>query len=126
MRGIRDTCQELVGRLKAAGFTGSSIDPTEVNPPAAVWVQPRGIRDLTLAGGGTLEVWLYLIGPNTDTEHVMGLLDDGLQALLADDLDLALSSDDPIDLAAAVLLPGNTNALPAYRLAVDLDLGDQQ
>ena len=31
----------------------------------------------------------------------------------------------PVDLAAAVLLPNNSAALPAYRLAVDLELSEE-
>jgi hypothetical protein len=121
MRAPRAACLELVAQLKAAGFTGSSIDPTEVNPPAAVLVQPRTITGLTLGGGATLTVWCYLLAPNVDADHAMRLLDDGLEGLLA--LDLALSDDETaVDLNAALILPGAQTPLPAYRLAVDLEL----
>jgi hypothetical protein len=113
----------LVARLKAAGFGSVSVDPSELNPsPVAIWLQPRTVTDLTLAGGGTLTAWCYLIGPNLDTRQVMTLLDDALSGVLELD-DVSLSSDDDaVDLAAAVLLPNNTAPLPAYRLALDLDL----
>jgi hypothetical protein len=120
MRTVHAACTGLVDQLRAAGFGGSSIDPEQLNPPGAVWVQPRTITGHTLAGGATLTVWLYLLAPNVETEHAMTLLDDSLAGVL--DLGLALADDDAIDLTAAVLLPGNSTPLPAYRLAVDLDL----
>jgi hypothetical protein len=43
-----------------------------------VWVQPREVRDLTLDGGGTLVVWLYLIVANVETD-ALRLLDDALE-----------------------------------------------
>lgn len=121
MRPPREACLELVRYLRAAGFTGSALDPAEVNPPAAVWVQPRTIRGLTLGGGATLEVWLYLLVPNTDTDAAIRLLDDGLEGLLALDLPLT-DPENAVDLSAALILPGHNTAMPAYRLAVDIEL----
>jgi hypothetical protein len=113
MRTVSAACGDLVGVLKAAGFTGSSVDPAEVNPPAAVYVQPRSIGGLTLGGGARLLVWLYVIAPDVDPVHAMRLLD----------LDLDLADDEePIDLNAAIVLPHTTTPLPAYRLAVHLEL----
>jgi hypothetical protein len=120
MRAVGDACAELVEQLKAAGFPGSSIDPAEVNPPAAVYVQPRAIDALTLGGGGRLLVWLYLIVPDVEAAQALSMLDDGLAGLL--DLDLDLAEDTPIDLNAAIVLPHTTTPLPAYRVAVHLDL----
>jgi hypothetical protein len=121
MRTVSAACGDLVGVLKAAGFTGSSVDPAEVNPPAAVYVQPRSIGGLTLGGGVRLLVWLYVIAPDVDPVHAMRLLDDGLAGLLDLDLDLA-DDEEPIDLNAAIVLPHTTTPLPAYRLAVHLEL----
>jgi hypothetical protein len=121
VKGVKEACQQLVDELKAAGFPGSSLDPETVDPPAAVWVQPRTIHDLTMSGGATLTVWLYVLGSSDDTAVVMGKLDDALEGLL--ELGLTFADDEtPIDLTAAVLLPGRNAPLPAYRLAVDLDL----
>jgi hypothetical protein len=125
VRGVKDACVDLVGQLKAAGFPGSSVDPEQLNPPGAVWVQPRGIGEFTLGGSASLRTFLYLIVPNVETEHALTLLDDGLFGLLElfADLGVALADDDePIDCTAAVLLPGTATPLPAYRLAVTLDL----
>jgi len=121
MRDVSQACGELVDALRAAGFR-ASVDPDElVTDPGCVWVQPREIRDYTLAGGGTLLVWLYLIVANVETTQAMLLLDDTLAGVLP--LVTVADSDDVIDLSSAVILPSNpTNPLPAYRLSVDLDL----
>ena len=119
MRTVGAALDELVGRLRAAGFR-ADVDPELLNlDPAAVWVQPREVRD-RLKDSATLVVWLYLIVSGQETAHALTLLDDGLEGLL-ELVDLA-DSDDVIDLTAAVLLPGLTTPLPAYRLAADLDL----
>jgi hypothetical protein len=122
MSWTKEACLELVGQLRGAGFHSVSIDPEELSPdPVCLWVQPRGIGAFTLAGGATLSVWLYAITGNVDTAHAMELLDDALAGVLA--LELTLSdTDQPVDLAAAVVLPHQSQALPAYRLALDLDL----
>jgi hypothetical protein len=125
VRGIKVACAELVTQLKAAGFPGSSVDPETLNPPAAVWVQPRSVHDLTLGDSGSLLVWLYIIVPNVETEHALALLDDGLEGVLEllDEQGIPLADDAaPIDCTAAVLLPGQATPMPAYRLAIDLDL----
>jgi hypothetical protein len=120
MRPVKAACAELVDRLNVAGFR-ATVDPEQLTLPGGVWVQPRSIDGHTLAGGASLLIWLYLLAPNTDTEHAMDLLDDGLAGLL--DLGLDLDRTDPIDLTAAVLTPANPTApLPAYRVAVHLDL----
>jgi hypothetical protein len=121
MRTVSAACAELVGELTAAGFR-ASVDPDElVTDPGCIWVQPREVRDYTLAGGGTLVAWLYLIVANVETPQAMTLLDDALEGVL-DLVDVA-ASDDVIDLSSAVILPSSpTTPLPAYRLAVELDL----
>lgn len=124
MRPVKAACDDLVAQLRGAGFR-ATLDPEElVTDPGCVWVQPREIRDYTLAGGATLVVWLYLICANVDTPHAMTLLDDALAGVLElDGLAPSASEDQPIDLTAAVVTPGNPSTpLPAYRLAVDLDL----
>ncbi len=124
---VRAALDRLVADLKGIGLTGSHYDPELVDPPAAAWVERRTIRDLTLGGGGTLVVWLHLIAVPTDDDSdgdVVGKLDDALSGVL-DMPGLTLSDDDGedvVDLNAAVLLPGRAAPLPAYRLAVDLDL----
>lgn len=120
MRAVGAALDEFVEQLRAAGFS-ADVDPERLNlAPGALWVQPREIRD-RLKSSATLIVWVYSIVSNQDAEHTITLLDDSLEGLL-ELVDLA-DSDDVIDLAAAVILPSNPGTpLPAYRLAVDLDL----
>jgi len=126
MRAVGAACAELLALLKGAGFTGSAIDPAELDPVGgAVWIQPQDIHDLLLDGSASLTAWLYLIVPNTDYVQAMTLLDDALEGLLEllDDADIAFAdTEPPIDLKAAILLPDTSVPMPAYRLAVDLDL----
>jgi hypothetical protein len=123
---IRPALDKLVTDLKAAGLTGSHYDPALVDPPAAAWIQPRALRDITLGGGGTLLVWIYLLatpGENESYAQVFDRLDDALAVL--DELHLAFDPDesDVVDLAGPpVLLPDRQTPLPAYRRAVELDI----
>lgn len=121
MRRTGEACAELVEVLQQAGFR-ASVDPDQLLvDPVGVWVQPRAIRDYTLTGGATLVTWLYLVCANTETPRAQELLDDALAGVLT--LVDPADTDDVIDLAAAVVLPTNpTTPLPAYRVAVDLDL----
>jgi hypothetical protein len=123
VRAIGSALAELRADLEAAGFDRVSVDPEKlVTDPGCIWLQPRQVRDVTLGGGGTLVVWCYLIVGNHETEHAIELLDDALAGVFAAGVALS-DTDEAIDLAAAVILPGNpTTPLPAYRVAVDLDL----
>lgn len=123
---VRAALDALVADLKGIGLTGSHYDPDLVDPPAAAWVERRTIRDLTLGGGGTLTVWVYLIAVIDEDDGdavVVGKLDDALAGVLdMPGLTLSDDDDDVIDLNAAVLLPGRGAPLPAYRLALDIEL----
>jgi hypothetical protein len=118
---IRPALDQLVDQLTAAGFR-AHLDPAQLTiETVGVWVQPRTRTTMTLAGGGELTCWLYLIARNTDTLQVIDWLDDALAGVL----ELVALSDtaDAVDLAAAVALPSApSNILPAYRLTIDLDL----
>lgn len=118
---IGPALDELVERLRAAGFS-ADLDPEALNvSPAAVWVQPREVRDYRLDGSATLVAWVYLIVQAQDTPQALELLDDNLEGLL-ELVDLA-ESDPVLDLHAALVLPSNpATPLPAYRAAVDLDV----
>lgn len=120
---VKATLDGFAAQLRAAGYGSVSIDPADLDPnPVALWLQPRTIGDLTLGRGGTLVCWVYLIGGNLDYPQVVGILDDALTGLLELDAVALSDGDDAIDLAAAVLLPHTTTPLPAYRVAVDLDI----
>jgi hypothetical protein len=124
MIAVKPALEALVADLKAAGFTGSHYDPERVDPPAAVWVQRRSIRNLTLGGGGTLVVSLYLLAAASDDadDDILGKLDDALEGVLEMGLALSDEDGDAINLDAPVLLPGHAVPLPAYRLTVELEL----
>lgn len=114
--------EEFAGHLRTAGYGSVSVDPAALDPnPVAIWLQPRTVHDLTLGGTGSLTVWCYLIAGNLDVDQVLGLLDDALSGLLELD-EVAVADGDAVDLAAAVLLPHTTTPLPAFRVAVDLDI----
>jgi hypothetical protein len=117
---IAATVTGLQDRLRAAGYT-ADLDPERLDPPG-VWLQPRTVTDRALDGGGSLVLWLYLIAPNVDAHRALQLLDDLVEGL--PELDLAADDGDPdLDLTAAVVLPTNPSApLPAFRVAVTLDL----
>jgi hypothetical protein len=120
MRSTAAACAQAVAALSEAGLLAAT-DPEELTPnPVCVWVTPREIRDRRLDGGATLVAWLYVIGGNVATDAAMTLLDDALAGVL--DLFDVAGSDDVIDLAAALTLPSGSNLLPAYRVAIDLDL----
>lgn len=118
---IAATVRDLEARLQATGRS-ASFDPSLVDPPG-VWIQPRRVTDYHLAGGGTVNAWLFLIVGNLEFHAALAALDDLLAAL--DDLDVPTAGgiDGDLDLLATVILPANpTTPLPAYRIAVDLDL----
>lgn len=117
MPRLAPVLEQFVARLREAGFVAAT-DPSllDVNP-AAVWVQPRELLD----NRQTLRVWCYLIVANTEPDRVRELLDDALDGLL-ELVEPLPADDDVIDLAAGVVLPAGPTPLPAYRVAVDLDL----
>jgi hypothetical protein len=122
MYGVREACAELVDRLKAADFASVSVDPAELSPqPVALWISPRQISGYTLGGGAQLLAYVYIVCGNVEIDDAFRLLDDALEGVLAV-IDPA-DSDDVIDLTTPVILPGNPGTpLPAFRVAVDLDL----
>lgn len=110
----------LAVQLRAAGFGSVDADPEVLSPsPVAIWLQPRTLTGFTLGGGGTVTVWVYLIAAG-ETAQALTLLDDALAAVLPL---VTPARDEPVDLAAAVALP-DTPPLPAYRVAVAIDLDD--
>jgi hypothetical protein len=119
MRGVKAACDELAAQLAAAGFL-PTLDPTELQTPGGVLIEPQTVGGFTLGGTATLTVWLYLVAANTDPAHAYTLLDDGLAGLL--ELDLSLSADDTVSLTNALQISSTGATLPAYRVAVDLDL----
>jgi hypothetical protein len=120
MRTVGAALDEFVARAaRGAGSAPTSTPSGSTSPPGAVGSAPRdtgpaqGFRDARRVG--------LLDRERPGGAHAITLLDDSLEGLL-ELVDLA-DSDDVIDLNAAVILPTNPSTpLPAYRLAVDLDL----
>jgi hypothetical protein len=120
MRTISAAVGDLVGQLRADGYN-ASLDPAQLSADTAcVWVSPREVRGWTLAGGARCLVWLYLIVPNVEYADALRLLDDALDGVL--DRYGPAEDDDTVDLTTAVTLPHTTTPLPAFRVAIDLDL----
>lgn len=105
--------QELADVLTAAGVP-ATLDRTRLPVPGA-WVTPGTAKVRTLSGAGRVRASVLLVAPASGD----------LEALetLAGLLDLALTVVTPdADVDTSVVLPHNNNALPAFRLAVDLNL----
>jgi hypothetical protein len=120
VRPIGKALDEAVQSLRLAGFAADT-DPSKLDTATVcVWLQAREIRDRVLSGGATLVAWAYLVAPNTDIDRVLELLDDALEGFL--EVYSPADSDDVIDLSAPVIMPSGPNPLPAYRVAIDLEL----
>jgi hypothetical protein len=115
-------CAALVEQLTGGGVPRRRSTPSELNTdPAGVWVQPRDLATTTPSPGAA-RWWLAVPDRGTTEDSAaMALLDDALEGLL--ELVELADTDDVIDLSRGGALPSNpTTPLPAYRLAVDLDL----
>lgn len=108
-------CQDLADRLTAAGVP-ATLSRSQLRVPGA-WVMPASGRQLTLSGAGTLRANVLLVAPSAGNKDREALED--LQGLLVRALTV-LVPDEDVD--TSVVFPHNNNALPAFRLVVDLDL----
>jgi hypothetical protein len=105
-------CRELAVLLTEAGVP-ATLDRKGLQVPGA-WVRPDSAGPYTL-GAARARASVILVAPQAgDSEALEDLC--GL-------LDAALTVIDPEeDVDTSVVLPHNGNALPAFRLVVDLDL----
>lgn len=107
--------EALAEALTAVGVP-ASVEPSEVQVPGA-WVTARTAVIETLAGGGTLHAYVYLIAPDNGIRQSH----EELGRLLARMPDTWVAGE--LSLNEGVALPANPNTpLPAYRVPVDLDL----
>jgi hypothetical protein len=104
----------LAAELTAAGVP-AALSRGSLKVPGA-WVRPDTTDGpVNLAGGGQARVSVLLVAPEGGDEEAL--------TDLTDLLDLALTVLDPVEpVDTSVVLPLNNNRLPAFRLAVDLDL----
>ncbi len=110
---IVPTCQGLADALTAAGVP-ATLDRARLAVPGA-WVTPGTVPVGTLSGAAQLRASVLLVVPaGGDLAALTGL------AKLLDKALTVLTPDDDVD--TSVVLPHNGNALPAFRLGVDLDL----
>lgn len=109
---IVPACQDLADRLRSAGIE-TTLSRKDLQVPGA-WVRPDSASRFTLRGG-TARTSVLLVVPQAGDEEALtdlvGLLELALQVIEPDDV---VETD--------VVLPHNGNALPAFRLVVDLDL----
>lgn len=109
---IAAAAEDVVASLRSAGLR-ATVEPADVNPPAA-WVTARTMAHDLLGGGGTVAIDVYLIAPDTGTAQAL--------RTLSSLLDKALTVVDPdadTSLAEAVTLPGGGQPLPAFRVTVN-------
>lgn len=109
--------EALCVRLRDAGVKATT-DRARLEVPGA-WVRPDTVSGpLTLAGGYRARVSVLLVVPASGDAQSL--------TALAGLLDQALTVIDPDeDVDTSVVLPHNNNALPAFRLVVDLDLEEE-
>lgn len=109
---IIPACQDLADTLTAAGVP-ATLNRTSLQVPGA-WVRPDTAGRATLRGGTTRASVLLVVPQAGDLEALGDLVD------LLDKVLEVLDPDGDVD--TSVVLPHNGNALPAFRLVVDLDL----
>jgi hypothetical protein len=104
--------QDLADLLTEAGVR-ATLDRRNLEVPGA-WVRPDSAGPYTL-GAAKARASVLLVAPQAGDrealEDLCGLLDDALTVI-----------DPEEDVDTSVVLPHNGNALPAFRLVVDLDL----
>jgi hypothetical protein len=99
---ITEALQSVVGALQGSGLT-TDTDTDKLQPPCA-WVKPDKIRQEYLAGGGELDLSIYLIVPAlgyaTEIEQLQQLLAQALQAVTPDG---EITLDEGVQTSAGVL-----------------------
>lgn len=111
---ILPALEHLADLLTEAGVR-ATVDRAELAIPGA-WVTPGTARTVTLSGAGRVRASVLLVAPGStgDREALKTLT--GLLGLALEVLD----PDEDVD--TSVVFPHQNNMLPAFRLAVDLDL----
>jgi hypothetical protein len=95
-------------------------------PVPGAWVQARQVDQLRPAGGGNLQAYVWLIAPDTGTGPALDTLADLLDVALAVLEPSTWADGEVIDTGQAVVLPHTATPLPAFRLAVDIDINPER
>lgn len=104
--------QQLVELLQGAGMS-ASLNPADVNLPGA-WVTMTQLQPITLAGDIEIQAVVYLVAGDTDYAQAYDQLAD-----LYNTAATVLDPDGPVT-PQGVVMPGNTTAMPALRVPVNL------
>ena len=97
----------------------ASLDPRDVNPPAA-WISGRRAEDLTLAGDpATIVCDIYLVARDAGIPDALEALE-AMSTALTEQLAAAGVGIESIALDEAVTLPTGGGPLPAYRFTVKI------
>jgi len=110
----------LVADMKACDPpVTATLERDQVHPPG-VWVTPQTVDILTLSGGAVARFHLHLVVPASGDAVSHKQLAELLDRLTDPDGPCAFVPAEPVDTGWALVV--RENALPAYRLAIDVDI----
>lgn len=104
---------QLAQLLTDAGVSAST-NPEDVTLPGA-WVTVEGIRQLTMDGALQLECVVYLVSGDTDHLRAYEALAELYNTIVPSSL-----VPDGVVVPQGVVMPGNSTAMPALRVPVNL------
>lgn len=107
---------EFTAALTEAGLRAES-EPKRLNPPCA-WVTARSITHEYLDGTGTLNVYVYLIAPDTGTANALGQLTRMMNTALG----VFTPTEDTSTAERVAVATVSNLPLPAYRMATEITL----
>lgn len=105
--------QDLRDQLTAAGVP-ASLDRARMQVPGA-WVTPASVGGFTLSGAAELTAAVLLVAPAGGDEAPLTVLTGLLERAMT-----VLTPDEDVD--TSVVLSVRSNSLPAFKLAVTIDL----
>jgi hypothetical protein len=108
--------ERLQAVLATAGVK-ASLDRATVQVPGA-WITPSTARTHTLAGHGRVRASVLLVAPASGDLNALKILTGLLNKALT-----VITPDEDVD--TSVLLSIRNESLPAFRLAVDLNLNKE-
>jgi hypothetical protein len=98
----------------SAGGVPCSLDRQKLPVPGA-WITPETMHETGLDGSGVARVSVFLVAPAAGEAEALS----DLQGLLAKAL-AVVDPDDDVDTSVALTV--RANALPAFRIPLDVDL----